>query len=471
MQYTASLPGASGQGNSCSALPHCLWAVGSAIPAIHGLIAWGDGEFCPGGGCRRKMELLQCTATLLGGSEQCNSCNTLPHRLGVVGSGTRAMRWPSSWEDGESCPGGGRCLKSACGGWQPPSARAHQPGGRGVLPRTWSPPKDCLRGIAAPIGAGPPAGRMGSPAQEAVAAWGDGESCPGGGRCLRSACGGWQPSEARAHLLGGWGVLPGRRSLPKERLRGMAAPIGVGPQAGGELPSPTGALWAATASWAGLPIPPAGGPAPMGAAIPHRHFLGSDRLLGKTPHPPSWWARAYGPRKETTTRRNGTQGGGGGCKRLIAFQIFRETYLTKSSGFREISRTLAADTVDSGIVAASWQHVRPFRRTVSTLLPSLTHSHTPHTRSGPAASPKPRYGGLHAAGCQTGGRERGTGAREGDDRECRGTGGAHGRRQAAGGRSARGRRVPELCRGPCVRGGRTGGEEGEAGSAVLTRGR
>ena len=34
-------------------------------------------------------------------------------------------------------------------------------------------------------------------------------------------------------------------------------------------------------------------------------------------------------------------------------------------------------------------------------LPSLTHSHTPHTRPGPAASLKPRYGGLHAAGCHT----------------------------------------------------------------------
>ena len=34
-------------------------------------------------------------------------------------------------------------------------------------------------------------------------------------------------------------------------------------------------------------------------------------------------------------------------------------------------------------------------------LTSLTHSHTPHTRPGPSVSPKPRYGGLHAAGCHT----------------------------------------------------------------------
>ena len=37
------------------------------------------------------VELLQCTASLPGGSGQCNSCNALPRRLGAVGSGTPAM--------------------------------------------------------------------------------------------------------------------------------------------------------------------------------------------------------------------------------------------------------------------------------------------------------------------------------------------------------------------------------------------
>ena len=56
LQCTASLPGGSGQCNSCNALPHCLgqWAV----------------------------QLLQYTAALPWGSGQCNSCNALPHCLG-----------------------------------------------------------------------------------------------------------------------------------------------------------------------------------------------------------------------------------------------------------------------------------------------------------------------------------------------------------------------------------------------------
>ena len=50
--------------------------------------------------------------------------------------------------------------------------------------------------------------------------------------------------------------------------------------------------------------------------------------------------------------------------------------------------------------------------------------------------------------------------------------GAHGWWQAAGGHSAWGRRMLELRRGPCVwGGGGAGGEEGEAGSAVLARDR
>ena len=65
LQHTASLPGGSGQWNSCTTLPHCLGAAGSATHAIHCL-----------------------TASLPGGSGQWNSCNTLPHCLEAVGSGT-----------------------------------------------------------------------------------------------------------------------------------------------------------------------------------------------------------------------------------------------------------------------------------------------------------------------------------------------------------------------------------------------
>ena len=72
LQYTASLLGGSGQCNSCNTLPHCLGAVGSATPAIHCL-------------------------TALGGSGQWNSCNTLPHCLGAVGSGPHAIHRLTAW--------------------------------------------------------------------------------------------------------------------------------------------------------------------------------------------------------------------------------------------------------------------------------------------------------------------------------------------------------------------------------------
>ena len=45
---------------------------------MHSLTAWGQWA----------VELLQCTAPLPGCSGQCNSCNTLPHHRGAVGSAT-----------------------------------------------------------------------------------------------------------------------------------------------------------------------------------------------------------------------------------------------------------------------------------------------------------------------------------------------------------------------------------------------
>ena len=139
----------------------------------------------------------------------------------------------------------------------------------------------------------PPARGTGSPAQEAVAAYGecvgngnphwrgstgsgDGQSCPGGGCCLWSPCGGRQPPLVRAHQLGGRGVLPRWRSLPMERLLGTVAPIGAGPLAG-RTGSP--AQEAVTASGA-----------LAGDGSPH----GSDCLMGRTPRPPRWWAVANG---------------------------------------------------------------------------------------------------------------------------------------------------------------------------------
>ena len=80
LQCTAPLPGGSRKCNSCNAVPHCLWAVGSATHAMHCLTARGTRAVCcvnaRGHGA---VQLLQCIASLLGGSGQCNSCNALPH--------------------------------------------------------------------------------------------------------------------------------------------------------------------------------------------------------------------------------------------------------------------------------------------------------------------------------------------------------------------------------------------------------
>ena len=63
LQCTTSLPGGSGQWNSCNTLPHRLGAVGSGTPAMHCRTAWGQWA----------VELLQCTASLPGGSGQWTS--------------------------------------------------------------------------------------------------------------------------------------------------------------------------------------------------------------------------------------------------------------------------------------------------------------------------------------------------------------------------------------------------------------
>ena len=151
LHYSAPLPGGSGQCNSCNALPHCLGAVGSGTPAMHCLTAWGQWA----------VELLQCTAPLPGGSGQCISCNALPHclgavgsatpamhcltALGAVGSGPPAMHCPTAWgqwavdllQSTASLPGGsGQC--NSRNGWSECSAGpvgmyywAHRPGGDG----------------------------------------------------------------------------------------------------------------------------------------------------------------------------------------------------------------------------------------------------------------------------------------------------------------------------------------------------
>ena len=87
LQCTAPLPGGSGQCNSCNTLPHCLGAVGSATPAMHCRTTWGQWA----------VQLLPYAASLPGGSGQWNSCNALSHCLGAVGSATPAMHCRTAW--------------------------------------------------------------------------------------------------------------------------------------------------------------------------------------------------------------------------------------------------------------------------------------------------------------------------------------------------------------------------------------
>ena len=143
-QDTATLPGGSGPWNSCNALPHCLghWAVGlsqctaslprgngqgellhctasllgsvgSATRAMHCYTAWGRRAMellqrvgpSAGGTESRAQEsvdperanLLQCTATLPGGSRQWNSCHALPGCLKALSCAIPAMHCLTAW--------------------------------------------------------------------------------------------------------------------------------------------------------------------------------------------------------------------------------------------------------------------------------------------------------------------------------------------------------------------------------------
>ena len=71
LQFTATLPGGSGQWKSCNALPCCLRVAGSGTCSTHRHNACGQWA----------VEILQCTATLLEGSGRGYSCSCLPHCL------------------------------------------------------------------------------------------------------------------------------------------------------------------------------------------------------------------------------------------------------------------------------------------------------------------------------------------------------------------------------------------------------
>ena len=114
LQCTASPPWGRGQWNSCQTLPHCLGAMGSRTPAMHHLTAWRQWA----------VEFLQST----------------PRCLKAVGSTTPVMHCHTAW--------GVPLLQCIAplpwGTWRGNScnARAHQLGGPGVRPRRRSLPKE-----------------------------------------------------------------------------------------------------------------------------------------------------------------------------------------------------------------------------------------------------------------------------------------------------------------------------------------
>ena len=88
-------------------------------------------------------------------------------------------------------------------------------------------------------------------------------------------------------------LVPCKRSLGSDRRLGkpLTPSRWLARTDGGRRP-PRALSKTSTTALQGLPLPPAGGVAPMGAAVPHRRSLGSNRLMGRTPRPPGWWASA-----------------------------------------------------------------------------------------------------------------------------------------------------------------------------------
>ena len=104
--FTASLPWGSGLGYSCNAVPHCLEAVGIANSCITppqrpGAVGGGSpAQQCFHARGHWAVEfplLLQCTASLHGGSGQRIPCIALPHNPGVAGNATPAMHCLTAW--------------------------------------------------------------------------------------------------------------------------------------------------------------------------------------------------------------------------------------------------------------------------------------------------------------------------------------------------------------------------------------
>ena len=128
---------------------------------MHCLTAWGQWV----------VQLLQYTASLPRGSGQWNSCNELPHRLGAMGCATPAMRYLIAWGHWAVelllCTA---TLLTGSGQWNSYNALPH-----------------CLGAVGSA-----------TPALRGPTDWGDGGSCPGGSRCLKSGT-------PAMHCLTAWG--------------------------------------------------------------------------------------------------------------------------------------------------------------------------------------------------------------------------------------------------------------------------
>ena len=142
-------------------------SAGDASPRRRGPISWGDREpYLDGGHYLKNMcgTAAPIGAGLVDGGTGSPAQAAVAVQRVFAGHGNPHRRGSTALGDGESCPGGYRCIKSAYRGRQYPSARAHQLAGQGVLPRRWSLPKEPLRGTVTPIGVGSPVGGMGCPA-------------------------------------------------------------------------------------------------------------------------------------------------------------------------------------------------------------------------------------------------------------------------------------------------------------------
>ena len=152
LQCTALPPGGSGHCNSCNALTHCLGAQGSGTHSIilqcTVTLPLGNGSRTPFTHCHTArgqcaVELVQCNASPPGACGHCNSCNTLRHCLGAVGSAIHAMHCLTA--SGQWAVLLVPCIATPHGRgrqWNLCNARAHQVRGRGVLFRRQSPFKN-----------------------------------------------------------------------------------------------------------------------------------------------------------------------------------------------------------------------------------------------------------------------------------------------------------------------------------------